>query len=106
MPTITKKKAAKSTASFKQRAVDNAKIYNSPMWRSFSKHCRLESPYCVMCEKGGIIRVGNVSDHIIPVSQGGEIYDRNNVQTLCHSCHNRKSQQEGQAIKRAKEWEA
>jgi 5-methylcytosine-specific restriction endonuclease McrA len=31
------------------------------------------------------------ADHIVPVSEGGERYDIGNGQTLCRSCHSRKT---------------
>ncbi len=40
------------------------------------------------------MRNGGVTDHIIPVLQGGAGYSKDNFQSLCHSCHNRKSRLE------------
>ena len=34
-------------------------------------------------------------DHRVPVSQGGAVWDPSNLQTLCFSCHARKSAEEG-----------
>lgn len=34
------------------------------------------------------------ADHIVPVSQGGARFDLENGQTLCHSCHSRKTMTE------------
>ena len=31
------------------------------------------------------------ADHIVPLSQGGAVYDMDNGQTLCHRCHSVKT---------------
>ena len=33
-------------------------------------------------------------DHIVPISQGGDVYDIDNMQTLCWPCHKRKTLEE------------
>jgi 5-methylcytosine-specific restriction endonuclease McrA len=30
-------------------------------------------------------------DHIKPINQGGSIWNKDNLQTLCNRCHNKKS---------------
>jgi 5-methylcytosine-specific restriction protein A len=35
-------------------------------------------------------------DHIKPISEGGEAFDIGNLQSLCVSCHAKKSAKEGQ----------
>ena len=42
----------------------------------------------------GRIDQANHADHILPIAIGGERYDVANGQTLCHSCHSRKTAQE------------
>lgn len=34
------------------------------------------------------------ADHIVPIKQGGDRYDIENGQCLCHSCHSRKTRRE------------
>jgi len=41
------------------------------------------------------------ADHIVPISQGGERYDVANGQTLCASCHSRKTAREQHEARRA-----
>jgi HNH endonuclease. len=41
-----------------------------------------------------VIKEGRDVDHIQPIRLGGEVYDLDNLQTLCKSCHNRKSGKE------------
>ena len=73
---------------------DNSKIYNSTKWRKFRKVYFANNPLCVRCEKNGLITPGKDVDHITPIRLGGEIYDYDNLQTLCKPCHNRKSGKE------------
>jgi 5-methylcytosine-specific restriction endonuclease McrA len=37
-----------------------------------------------------VVAVGEIVDHIIPIEEGGEFMDTENLQTLCMSCHNKK----------------
>lgn len=49
---------------------------------------------CANCEKRGLIVPGNQVDHILPVSQGGAIWDIDNLQLLCETCHTTKTAKE------------
>ena len=70
-------------------------IYKSKKWQILRKeHIKLE-PFCAECMKNGRIVRATIVDHIIPIKQGGEKYDHSNLQSLCWSCHSRKSIEEG-----------
>lgn len=73
----------------------NYKFYNSKRWRRLSTAFRMENPLCAECERKGIMRQGQHVDHIIPINQGGPAWDWDNLQTLCLSCHARKTAREG-----------
>ena len=46
---------------------------------------------CVQCGR----RAGLCVDHIIPISEGGDMYSESNLQTLCaFPCHNNKTRLE------------
>ena len=77
-------------------------FYNSPGWRRFAKSYRERFPFCRQCSIEGRTSLTEVVDHIVPRSQGGKDYDENNLQPLCHACHNRKRQKERTDIKRNK----
>lgn len=47
-----------------------------------------------MCELSDIIMPGDCVDHIKRIEDGGAKWDWSNLQTLCNSCHARKSGQE------------
>ena len=57
------------------------------------------NPLCEACEKLGLVTVGTQIDHIQSISTGGQPLDLNNLQTLCYSCHGRKSAKEQKAEK-------
>jgi 5-methylcytosine-specific restriction protein A len=74
-----------------EREHSNQEFYNSSQWRRFAKVYKRMNPLCVECEKNGIVTAVYVADHIKPINQGGERYDEANIQSLCETCHNRKS---------------
>ncbi|MCK4787508.1 MAG: HNH endonuclease [Desulfobacteraceae bacterium] len=59
-------------------------------------------PTCEECLKDGRIIPAKVVDHITPIKQGGNKYDSDNLQSLCISCHNRKSVEEGSRFGKGK----
>lgn len=49
---------------------------------------------CVMCKAEGVIKQAELVDHIKPIMDGGEVFDWDNLQSLCHSHHNSKTAKE------------
>jgi 5-methylcytosine-specific restriction protein A len=69
-------------------------IYKSARWKKI-REIRLQiNPLCQECEKQGMIAIARLVDHINPIKHGGEPYDLDNTQSLCYSCHNRKTSNE------------
>lgn len=73
--------------------------YNTRRW--FEKRDYIigrDKDLCQECLRQGIInglcKYNRHIDHIIPVSEGGAIYDNNNLQLLCKKCHNKKTAKE------------
>ena len=64
-------------------------LYNTQRWRNLRAKILKEQPLCNMCEKRGIITPSDTVDHI-KAHKGDKslFWDRNNLQTLCASCHN------------------
>ncbi|WP_257143356.1 HNH endonuclease [Bacillus cereus] len=53
------------------------------------------------CRSNGIIKIGDVVDHIIPLLvDWSRRLEPNNLQTLCHACHNQKTRNDKKAYKR------
>jgi 5-methylcytosine-specific restriction protein A len=70
------------------------KFYYSTKWRKLRKQVLTINPLCVYCQKENKPTIATIADHITPVRLGGEIWDLNNLQGLCESCHNKKSAKE------------
>ncbi len=55
-------------------------------------------PYCRECARHGITTRATDVDHIIPHRGDRRLfYDETNLQSLCHSCHSRKTLAERRA---------
>ena len=70
-------------------------FYNSPEWIKVRKQKLAVDPLCEECKKNGTFVKATLVDHITPIKQGGAMFDFNNLQSLCWSCHSRKSIIEG-----------
>lgn len=64
-------------------------------WSRARKQYLSKNPLCVKCKEIGIIKAAYVVDHIIP-HQGNKklFWDINNWQSLCETCHNKKTREE------------
>ncbi|WP_368027959.1 HNH endonuclease [Hymenobacter sp. UV11] len=68
--------------------------YGTAAWQTARKAQLRRCPCCEVCTKQGRTTVATVCDHITPVRLGGAFWDAANHQSLCKSCHARKSQSE------------
>lgn len=80
-----------------QRRLETEFDYNSPRWRADRRLHLQEEPLCRICVSKGLTVEATVSDHVNPVRTGGDPWDRKNRQSLCKTCHDRKSGREGHA---------
>ena len=55
---------------------------------------RLDHPLCPVCQAQGYTVAGVEVDHIVPLSKGGALMDRANLQHLCRPCHDAKAQRQ------------
>ena len=69
-------------------------LYQSKRWRSVRKGYLMKHPICEKCILLDITVQARVLDHIIPIRQGGAVWDKQNWMALCDECHNRKRQKE------------
>lgn len=71
------------------------KIYNSKRWRYDTRPKVLirDNYRCVKCGCLGK-SIDLIVDHIEEISDGGDPYKIDNLQTLCRSCHNTKTEDE------------
>lgn len=64
-------------------------------WRSLRKMIlRRDMHLCQECLKSGITERAIDVDHKIPMDQGGERLDPDNLQSLCKACHGKKTRKE------------
>lgn len=98
MPTINTNSKKPSWVSERpsqeRRKEDDQKFYNSRPWRRTSKRYRIQNPLCAECERNGLVTSADCVDHIRPIQQGGAKWNWDNLQSLCHSCHAKKSGKE------------
>jgi 5-methylcytosine-specific restriction endonuclease McrA len=69
-------------------------IYQTKAWKADRAAHLAAHPLCVECEELNQSIPATVSDHIIPIEQGGDVWDWLNRQPLCASHHNKKSAKE------------
>lgn len=70
-------------------------IYNTARWKRLSRKQLTLEPFCAMCLKKGRHTTARVADHIIEIRDDPKLaYSIDNLQSLCHSCHNTKTADE------------
>jgi len=74
-----------------ERDKDAQAFYESIAWRRLRRVKLQKNPLCEVCLK----EKASAADHIVPIKQGGAALDINNLQSLCGSCHGKKSIKEG-----------
>lgn len=75
-------------------------FYKSKEWIILRTEQLKLHPFCEECLKQGKVKRAKIVDHIIPIKQGGSKLDLANLQSLCWSCHSRKSVEEGSRFKK------
>lgn len=65
----------------------------SKHWRKTRAVWLKYNSLCVMCSVEGYHRVATEVDHVVPRRQGGKTVS-SNLQSLCKSCHSRKTAKE------------
>lgn len=53
----------------------------------------MDNPLCRQCDKRGLVALGTIRDHIVPIAEGGSD-EADNTQLLCDACHDVKSEAE------------
>lgn len=78
------------------RGTSNARGYNSARWLRFRAVQLSRSPLCALCEVAGRVTIADCVDHIRPVRGplDARFLDFRAVQSLCTSCHSRKTRVE------------
>ena len=66
-------------------------FYQSANWRRLRANFLRLHPLCRVCAGKEQTVAAKVVDHIVPIKDGGGRFDTANLQSLCVSCHNRKT---------------
>jgi 5-methylcytosine-specific restriction endonuclease McrA len=66
------------------------KIYSTKRWSNTRRAVLFAQPLCAC----GCGRIATDVDHIIPLSEGGDPWDRANLQGLAAACHSAKTRTE------------
>ena len=76
--------------------------YCSDRWRRFRAVQLSLSPLCVLCEAAGRITAADCVDHVRPIDgpHDPRFLDFNAVQSLCSSCHSKKTATEDSSFAR------
>ena len=69
------------------RASDHHRKYGRA-WKRIRDKYAMEHPFCEVCLKEGRLTPVEEVHHILPVSCGGR-HNRENLMSLCQSCHNK-----------------
>jgi len=74
---------------------DYSKLYHTSRWRMMRAEQLLLAPFCGECAEYNLrVRATDV-DHIVPHRGDKKLfYDKSNLQSLCHSCHSKKTSEE------------
>ena len=99
MPTLPKarKRSWIKTMPKHTRQHDNSAFYHSKAWRMTRKFYIKDNPLCEMCKRKSPpeTTAAQMVDHIKQISLGGSMLHHSNLQSLCNSCHAKKSSYEG-----------
>lgn len=82
-----------------QQQGDHSAVYHSSRWVKVRRLVLQRDPICVRCYNAGVTIPSTVADHIIPINQGGPVWEMDNLQGMCNTCHAVKSAREGKAYK-------
>ncbi|QNM94911.1 HNH endonuclease [Chitinimonas koreensis] len=66
-------------------------MYDSAWWQGLRSAQLARQPLCQGCLDSGAVVPATHVDHIKPVADGGSFDDPANHQSLCQSCHSRKT---------------
>ena len=87
-----------------RRSEDSRRWYSLPVWTDDLRPEQLaREPFCRECAAHGLRVYATDVDHVVPHDgDWSKFIDPENLQSLCHSCHGRKTAAESRAKARGK----
>ena len=80
-----------------KKAHGSREFYSGKKWTETSKQFRVANPLCAECKRNGKITKVHLVDHNPErneiLAMGGNPYDWQYLEGLCHPCHNKKLRQ-------------
>lgn len=73
-------------------------LYHTHKWKMLRKKVLLKHPVCELCNEAK----GEEVDHVQPWTTEAEFYDEENLQSLCKSCHSKKTAHERRMKKKGR----
>jgi 5-methylcytosine-specific restriction enzyme A len=71
---------------------ERERFYNREPWVSLRRAHITKYPLCAECHRQGRLKAASHVDHIVPRRQAPRLaYDPSNLQSLCASCHSKKT---------------
>lgn len=67
------------------------KFYNSKQWKDVRKAQLQKYPLCAHCFEAHVHTTATCVDHKIAMAVGGHPVDPDNLESLCQSCHSKKT---------------
>jgi len=64
-------------------------FYHSTVWRKARGRYKRLHPLCEECERRGRVVPADVVHHKVEIALGGDPLSFDNLESLCHSCHNK-----------------
>ena len=109
MPTINKKPLILNRSTRKE---EKHQLYNNSQWKKLSKLYRQQNPLCEECLKNDIVTAASSCHHrlsphdpnISEVEQYRRLLSWDNLESVCHACHQRIHEQQ-ERIKKQKQKE-
>ena len=77
------------------------RVYDLQQWRRVRREQLTKEPLCRHCKAHGISKPASQVDHIQRINDGGAWFDDDNLQSLCHECHSRKTAREDGKVLRS-----
>ena len=75
----------------RRRGTSTERGYDAAWRRVRAERLRLDHHLCQACLRDGRPETAAEVDHIMPIARGGARLDLDNLQSLCHACHSRKT---------------